>query len=54
MIFGDINEEEKAILEEKLIELYKRKGITFDDNSLHKIEKNKINIKQDMGDNFYA
>ncbi len=27
----------KAILEEKLIELYKRKGITFDDNSLHKI-----------------
>ena len=45
LIFGDINEEEKAILEEKLIELYRRKGITFDDNSLHKIEKNKINIK---------
>ncbi len=39
LIFGDINEEEKAILEEKLIELYRRKGITFDDNSLHKIEK---------------
>ena len=45
LIFGDINEEEKAILEEKLIELYRRKGITFDDNSLHKIEKNKVNIK---------
>ena len=52
LIFGDINEEEKAILEEKLIELYKRKGITFDDNSLHKIEKNKINIKPDFKDTY--
>ena len=52
MIFGDINEEEKAILEEKLIELYKRKGITFDDNSLYKIEKNKINIKPDFKDTY--
>ena len=52
LIFGELNEEEKAILEEKLIELYKRKGITFDDNSLHKIEKNKINIKPDFKDTY--
>ncbi len=34
-----MNEEEKAVLEEKIIECYKRKGITFDDDSLYK-EKN--------------
>ena len=45
LIFGKINEEEKAILEEKLIEVYKEKGITFDDNTLYKKEDNKINIK---------
>ena len=33
LIFGNLNEEEKAIIEEKLIEMYKEKGITFDDNS---------------------
>ena len=43
LIFGKINEEEKAILEEKLIELYKIKEITFDDNSLYKKENNNIN-----------
>ena len=36
-----MNEEEKAIIEEKLIECYKLKGITFDDESLYK-EENKI------------
>ena len=45
LIFGNINEEEKAILEEKLIELYKLKNITFDDKSLYKQEENKIIIK---------
>lgn len=45
LIFGNINEEEKALLEEKLIEVYKLKGITFDDNSLFKNNKEKINIK---------
>ena len=45
LIFGKINEEEKAILEEKLIELYNSKNITFDDKSLFKIKENKINIK---------
>ena len=45
LIFGNMNEEEKAILEEKLIKLYKIKNITFDDSSLYKEEKNKIIIK---------
>ena len=45
LIFGELNEEEKALLEEKLIECYKQKEITFDDKSLYKKDKNKINIK---------
>lgn len=45
LIFGNLDEEEKAILEEKLIKCYENKGITFDDKSLFKNEKNKINIK---------
>ena len=45
LIFGSIDEEEKAILEEKLIEVYKEKGITFDDNTLYKLYSKKINIK---------
>ena len=46
LIFGKINEEEKAILEEKIIELYKLKGITFEDTSLYKNKKNnkKLNL----------
>lgn len=36
LIFGEMDEEEKAILEEKIIECYKRKEINFDDNSLYK------------------
>lgn len=31
-----MDEEEKAIMEEKLIECYKLKGITFDDKTLYK------------------
>jgi len=45
LIFGELNEEEKAILEEKLILLYEKRQINFDDKSLYKKEKNKINIK---------
>ena len=45
LIFGNINEEEKAILEEKIIEVYKQKGITFDDKTLYKTDYKKINIK---------
>ena len=45
LIFGNMDEEEKAILEEKIIKCYNKKKITFDDNTLYKNEKNKINIK---------
>lgn len=45
LIFGEMNEEEKGIIEEKIIEVYKQKGITFDDETLYKNDKNKINIK---------
>ena len=45
LIFGELNEEEKALLEEKLIKCYEEKNITFDDNSLFKKEEDKINIK---------
>lgn len=48
LIFGKINEEEKAILEEKIIELYKLKEITFDDETLHKTTKNRICIKPEF------
>lgn len=47
LIFGNMDEEVKSIVEEKLIETYNLKGITFNDKSLYKdIDKNKINIKQ--------
>ena len=45
MVFGEMNEEEKAIIEEKIIECYKTKGITFDDKTLYKVNENKISIK---------
>ena len=45
LIFGNIDEEDKAILEEKLIEVYKEKNINFDDKSLYKFDENKVNIK---------
>ncbi len=50
LIFGELNEEDKALIEEKLIETYKEKKINFDDKSLYKKE-NKKNIfknKRDM------
>lgn len=52
LIFGNLNEEEKAILEEKIIELYKEKEITFDDKSLYKKEENKIIIKPIFKDTY--
>ena len=46
LIFGEINEEEKGVLEEKIIECYKQKGISFDDKTLYKKNTNEnINIK---------
>ena len=45
LIFGELNEEEKAILEEKIIKVYEQKGITFNNESLYKKKNKKINIK---------
>ena len=42
LIFGQLNEEEKALLEEKLIETYNLKGINFNDESLYKKSEEKI------------
>ena len=48
LVFGELNEEEKALIEEKLIETYKLKNITFDDESLYnKITKNN-KIKKEL------
>ena len=46
LIFGEMNEEEKALLEEKLIETYKEKNITFNDESLYKENNEKIINKE--------
>ncbi len=40
LVFGNMNEEKTALLEEKLIETYKNKGITFEDESLYVYENN--------------
>ena len=43
LIFGEINEEEKSLLEQKIISTYNKKNINFNDNSLYKNDdKNKI------------
>lgn len=46
LIFKDITEEEKSFLEESLIECYRKKGITFDDESLYKINNGKKFFKK--------
>lgn len=50
LVFGDLDEEKVAILEEKLIEVYRKKNITFDDSSLYKLEKGikKFKSSEDM------
>ena len=45
LIFGELNEKEKAILEEKLIECYQKKGINFDDDSLYSYQNNNKKFK---------
>ena len=42
LIFGELNEEEKALIEEKLIQTYQIKNITFNDDSLYKENNEKI------------
>ena len=46
LVFGEINEEEKGILENKIIEAYKNKGINFNDESLFKREQAKKVFKE--------
>lgn len=50
LIFTDMNKAEKVYLEEKLIECYKNKGITFDDSSLYigRKEDNNICLKKNF------
>ncbi len=45
LIFGELDEEEKAILEDKIIKCYEKKNITFDDSSLYKTDENKVSIE---------
>ena len=40
LVFGELDEEKTALLEEKLIKMYEKKGITFDDESLYVYENN--------------
>ena len=47
LIFGELNEEEKAILEEKIIKVYKIKKINFNDKSLYNKNK-KFKSTKDM------
>ena len=45
LIFGELDEEKIAILEEKLIQMYNQKGITFDDKTLYEeVEGDKIAV----------
>ena len=46
LIFGELNEEEKALIEEKLIETYQSKNITFNDDNLYK--NNEFKNSNDM------
>ncbi len=42
LIFGELNEEEKALIEEKIIIMYRKKGINFNDKSLYRNFNKKI------------
>ena len=48
LIFGEMNEEEKSLIEEKLIELYATKNINFNDKSLYKIKNKKLVFKESI------
>ena len=52
LIFGDIDEEEKAIIEEKLILTYKEKNITFDDKSLYKENNEKFRLRPEFKETY--
>lgn len=48
LICENLNEEEKAILENKIIETYNNKNINFDDNSLYKFINGKKKFKESI------
>ncbi len=52
MVLPEINNIEKAYLEEKIIEIYKEKGITFDNKTLYNYyENNKILLRPNIKNN---
>lgn len=53
LIFGNIEEDEKAILEEKLIQTYNQKGITFEDSSLYNGKKFKTSDEMPILEDLY-
>lgn len=53
LIFGNLDEEEKALIEEKIIETYSKQNITFDDNSLYENKEFKNVTKMPTLKNFY-
>ena len=53
LIFGELDEEEKALLEEKLIETYKLKKINFDDKSLYNSKKFKSSKEMPLLEDLY-
>ena len=48
LVFGEMDEEEKAIIEEKIIDCYSLKNINFNDESLYKKMDNKLIFKESM------
>lgn len=53
LVFGKLDEEENAIIEEQLIEMYNQKGITFNDETLYKNNKFKTSIDMPILEDFY-
>ena len=53
LVFGELNEEEKGIIEEKIIEVYKLKEINFNDKSLYKNKQFKTSKDMPILEDFY-
>ena len=46
LVFGELDEEEKGLIEEKIIQTYEKNNINFDDKSLYKNNENKKIFKE--------
>ena len=53
LVFGELNEEEKGIIEEKIIEVYRLKEINFNDKSLYKNKQFKKSKDMPILEDFY-